>query len=234
MQIVDWRDAPVSQIYYRYDEGDDYEEEMPSGPLRGEVLARRNVTIARSALRRVGCPQGTLRLARWTVPGTPSKAKASRSSRAGRARLRDRRDRSLLARGNGRRAGDRARHAQPRQSAPRDRGARRPRAVRSHHRAGRGPRRHPGRRRLGQDHGRTASNRLPRLPGARARAPVVVPVRGAITRARALRRGRAAVAGRERRAGHHVPRVGAHDPQTHRARRAGSLRRRHACRASRG
>ncbi len=59
VQIVDWRDAPISQIYYRYDEGDDYEEEVPSGTLRGEVLARRNVTIARSLLRRVGCPQGT-------------------------------------------------------------------------------------------------------------------------------------------------------------------------------
>jgi DNA helicase-2/ATP-dependent DNA helicase PcrA len=59
VQIVDWRDAPVSQIYYRYEEGDDYDEELPSGPLRGEVLARRNVTVARSLLRRIGCPQGT-------------------------------------------------------------------------------------------------------------------------------------------------------------------------------
>ncbi len=59
VQIVDWRDAPVSQIYYRYDEGDDYEEELPSGTLRGEVVARRNVTIARGHLRRVGCPAGT-------------------------------------------------------------------------------------------------------------------------------------------------------------------------------
>ena len=59
VQIVDWRDAPVSQIYYRYDEGDDYEEDLPSGTLKGEVLARRNVTIARSLLRRIGCPKGT-------------------------------------------------------------------------------------------------------------------------------------------------------------------------------
>ena len=59
VQIVDWRDAPVSQIYYRYDEGDDYEEELASGTLKGEVLARRNVTIARSLVRRIGCPQGT-------------------------------------------------------------------------------------------------------------------------------------------------------------------------------
>jgi DNA helicase-2/ATP-dependent DNA helicase PcrA len=59
VQIVDWRDAPVSQIYYRYDEGDDYEEEVGATALKGEVLARRNVTIAAGKLRRIGCPQGT-------------------------------------------------------------------------------------------------------------------------------------------------------------------------------
>ncbi len=60
VQIVDWRDAPVSQVYYRYDEGDDYEEEVGAGGvLRGLVEARRNVTIVAGALRRIGCPQGT-------------------------------------------------------------------------------------------------------------------------------------------------------------------------------
>ena len=28
VQIVDWRNAPVSRIYYCYDEQDDYEEEF--------------------------------------------------------------------------------------------------------------------------------------------------------------------------------------------------------------
>jgi len=59
VQIVDWRDAPVSQVYYRYDEGDDYEEDVGAQTLKGLVLARRNVTIAAGNLRRVGCPQGT-------------------------------------------------------------------------------------------------------------------------------------------------------------------------------
>lgn len=59
VQIVDWRDAPVSQVYYRYDEGDDYDEEVAGGALRGVVEARRNVTIAGGKLRRIGCPQGT-------------------------------------------------------------------------------------------------------------------------------------------------------------------------------
>jgi DNA helicase-2/ATP-dependent DNA helicase PcrA len=59
VQIVDWRDAPVSQVYYRYDEGDDYDEEVAGGALRGIVEARRNVTVAGGKLRRIGCPQGT-------------------------------------------------------------------------------------------------------------------------------------------------------------------------------
>jgi DNA helicase-2/ATP-dependent DNA helicase PcrA len=59
VQIVDWRDAPVSQVYYRYDEGDDYEEDVDGSTLRGLVEARRNVTIVAGRLRRIGCPQGT-------------------------------------------------------------------------------------------------------------------------------------------------------------------------------
>jgi DNA helicase-2/ATP-dependent DNA helicase PcrA len=59
VQIVDWRNAPVSRIYYRYEEGDDYEEEIAGRRVEGLVEARRNVSIARSALRRIGTPQGT-------------------------------------------------------------------------------------------------------------------------------------------------------------------------------
>ncbi|MBC7975668.1 MAG: DNA helicase UvrD, partial [Myxococcales bacterium] len=59
VQIVDWRNAPVSRIYYRYEEGDDYEEEIAGRRVEGLVEARRNVSIARSTLRRIGAPQGT-------------------------------------------------------------------------------------------------------------------------------------------------------------------------------
>ncbi|HEX2568861.1 MAG TPA: ATP-binding domain-containing protein [Polyangia bacterium] len=58
VQIVDWRDAPVSQIYYRYDEGDDYDELLDARHLVGVVEARRNVSIHGGTLRRIGCPQG--------------------------------------------------------------------------------------------------------------------------------------------------------------------------------
>ncbi len=59
VQIVDWRNAPVSRIYYRYEEGDDYEERFGSRLVEGLVTARRAVTIDASRLRRIGCPQGT-------------------------------------------------------------------------------------------------------------------------------------------------------------------------------
>nr|HEX4318655.1 3'-5' exonuclease [Kofleriaceae bacterium] len=59
VQIVDWRNAPVSRIYYRYEEGDDYEEEIAGRRVEGVVDARRNVSIARGNLRRIGTPDGT-------------------------------------------------------------------------------------------------------------------------------------------------------------------------------
>ncbi|MBS1121956.1 MAG: UvrD/Rep helicase family protein [Deltaproteobacteria bacterium] len=59
VQIVDWRNAPVSRIYYRYEEGDDYEEEIAGRRVEGTVEARRNVSIARGNLRRIGTIDGT-------------------------------------------------------------------------------------------------------------------------------------------------------------------------------
>src|SRR5690349_4413873 len=59
VQIVDWRNAPVSRIYYRYEEGDDYEEEIAGKRVEGVVEARRNVSISKGNLRRIGTPQGT-------------------------------------------------------------------------------------------------------------------------------------------------------------------------------
>ena len=47
VNIVDWRNAPVSQLYYRYGEGSDYEERFGEREVEGEILARRTVTIAR-------------------------------------------------------------------------------------------------------------------------------------------------------------------------------------------
>lgn len=59
VQIVDWRNAPVSRLFYRYEEGDCYEEQLGARVVEGEVLARRTVSIINSELRRVACDQGT-------------------------------------------------------------------------------------------------------------------------------------------------------------------------------
>lgn len=62
IRVVDWRNAPVSRIFYRYREGDDYEEVLGDRPVDGVVLARRSVAIVGGELRRVSAPQGTFLL----------------------------------------------------------------------------------------------------------------------------------------------------------------------------
>ncbi len=59
IRIVDWRNAPVSRIFYRYREGDSYEETLGDQLVEGEVLARRSVAIVDGELRKVTSPQGT-------------------------------------------------------------------------------------------------------------------------------------------------------------------------------
>lgn len=59
VRIVDWRHAPVSQLYYRYEEGAEYEETFGDRDVEGTVLARRTVTIEDGRLYRVACGQGT-------------------------------------------------------------------------------------------------------------------------------------------------------------------------------
>ena len=60
VQIVDWRNAPVSRLFYRYDEGDTFEERLGQREVEGEVLARRTITIVDAELLRVASAQGIL------------------------------------------------------------------------------------------------------------------------------------------------------------------------------
>jgi DNA helicase-2/ATP-dependent DNA helicase PcrA len=59
VRVVDWRHAPVSRIFYRYQEDEDYEEEIGGRTVEGKVLARRNVSIVGGELVRVSTPHGT-------------------------------------------------------------------------------------------------------------------------------------------------------------------------------
>jgi DNA helicase-2/ATP-dependent DNA helicase PcrA len=56
---VDWRHAPVSQLYYRYAQGDDYEERFGDRDVEGTVLTRRTLTIAKGDVLRIGASEGT-------------------------------------------------------------------------------------------------------------------------------------------------------------------------------
>lgn len=58
VRIVDWRDAPVSRLFYRYDEGDSYEETFGEREVEGEIVTRRSLTIVEARLRRIVAPQG--------------------------------------------------------------------------------------------------------------------------------------------------------------------------------
>ena len=59
LRIVDWRDAPIAQLFYRYQQGDEYEEEINGRTVLGSVLARRTLAIRSGTLERVEAPEGT-------------------------------------------------------------------------------------------------------------------------------------------------------------------------------
>lgn len=59
VRIVDWRNAPISRIFYQYGEGDEYDEELNGRRVSGEVLARRTVTISGGVLTRLSTDDHT-------------------------------------------------------------------------------------------------------------------------------------------------------------------------------
>ena len=58
LPIVDWRHAPVARLFYRYRQGDDYDEEISGRERVGRIEARRTVTIRERRLERVEAPEG--------------------------------------------------------------------------------------------------------------------------------------------------------------------------------
>lgn len=53
VHIVDWRNSPISRIYYCYNEADEYEESFAGELQVGHVNVRRTLTIRRGRLERV-------------------------------------------------------------------------------------------------------------------------------------------------------------------------------------
>lgn len=88
VRVVDWRFAPVARIYYRYREGDPFEEEFPGRLAEGTVEARRVVVIHGGRLMRILA--GGLRLSRakggsWEVEGGRAAALEGGAGTAARA-----------------------------------------------------------------------------------------------------------------------------------------------------
>jgi DNA helicase-2/ATP-dependent DNA helicase PcrA len=59
VRIVDWRNAPISRLFYQYGEGDEYDEVVNGRSVSGEVLLRRTMTIADGELLRVQTDDAT-------------------------------------------------------------------------------------------------------------------------------------------------------------------------------
>ncbi|HVZ71226.1 MAG TPA: ATP-binding domain-containing protein [Polyangia bacterium] len=79
VNIVDWRHAPVSQLFYRYAEGSDYEETFGEREVEGEILARRTLTIEGGRLTRVASGQGVWvreHESEWILRDAPARALA--------------------------------------------------------------------------------------------------------------------------------------------------------------
>jgi DNA helicase-2/ATP-dependent DNA helicase PcrA len=58
VRIVDWRDAPISRIFYAYKQGESYDEEIAGRERSGEVVVRRMLRIREAILDRVQAPEG--------------------------------------------------------------------------------------------------------------------------------------------------------------------------------
>ena len=58
IRIVDWRDAPISKIFYRYAQGESFDEEISGRERIGEVALRRMVRIRDGKLERIQAPEG--------------------------------------------------------------------------------------------------------------------------------------------------------------------------------
>jgi len=61
VRIVDWRNAPISKIFYRYEQDDEYEEEIAGRVRTGSVVTRRTVAIRDRRLDAIHAPEGWFR-----------------------------------------------------------------------------------------------------------------------------------------------------------------------------
>jgi DNA helicase-2/ATP-dependent DNA helicase PcrA len=76
--IVDWRNAPISRLYYDYEEGEEYEEEFGGSAREGIVHRKRRVDIHDGQLQEVAAGETVLRRNRKGQYTHPDAAKGER------------------------------------------------------------------------------------------------------------------------------------------------------------
>jgi len=59
IRIVDWRNAPISKVFYQTRENESFDAHIAGRDVSGEVTLRRTVTISKGELRRVNAPAGS-------------------------------------------------------------------------------------------------------------------------------------------------------------------------------
>jgi len=59
--IVDWREAPIAQVFFHYAEGEDYEQEFPDRSVEGVLRKRRILAFDRGELVHIQTPDSSLR-----------------------------------------------------------------------------------------------------------------------------------------------------------------------------
>ncbi len=60
VRVVDWRHAPIAQLFYRYREGEEFEETLAGRVVHGWVEARRVIVVSGGRLVRIGMVDGEL------------------------------------------------------------------------------------------------------------------------------------------------------------------------------
>ncbi len=58
VRIVDWRNAPISRVFYQTRQGEYFDVELAGREVSGQILARRTMTIQGGVLQRVNSPEG--------------------------------------------------------------------------------------------------------------------------------------------------------------------------------
>jgi hypothetical protein len=60
VRVVDWKNAPIAELFYRYREGEEFEEKLAGKVVHGFVEARRVTVVSGGRLVRIGLSDGEL------------------------------------------------------------------------------------------------------------------------------------------------------------------------------